>query len=326
MMKSLILASCALLGLAAAPALAKYPDGYVVFGDSLVDAGNANIGTGGAAAPAAFGYYNGRFTNGPDFTDWLSKAATGSFTVPFLAGGSNFAVGGARAAGERIIAPFPTPIPGLNAQRDIWASTGATVDPNKAYVLVFGNNDVGAILSGDTYGLSAFDYGQRYASRMAAAAAGLYLGGATKIILLGVPNPLQPEGVTLQAQLDASLAATEAAIPGLSSVLFKFDIMDFFTRLRAHPTQFGLTADVDFDTPCLAARIPGPGIDCTGYFSFDGIHPTAPVQLALAREVAAFAGVPGVPEPADWALLIAGFGLSGAMLRRRRAVTGICPV
>ena len=26
----------------------------------------------------------------------------------------------------------------------------------------------------------------------------------------------------------------------------------------------------------------------------------------------------GVPEPASWALMIAGFGLTGAMLRRRR--------
>lgn len=29
---------------------------------------------------------------------------------------------------------------------------------------------------------------------------------------------------------------------------------------------------------------------------------------------------PGVPEPASWALLIAGFGLTGAAMRRRRAV------
>ncbi|MBS0361220.1 MAG: PEPxxWA-CTERM sorting domain-containing protein [Proteobacteria bacterium] len=27
---------------------------------------------------------------------------------------------------------------------------------------------------------------------------------------------------------------------------------------------------------------------------------------------------PGVPEPASWALMIAGFGLAGATLRRRR--------
>lgn len=31
--------------------------------------------------------------------------------------------------------------------------------------------------------------------------------------------------------------------------------------------------------------------------------------------------VPGIPEPASWALLIAGFGLVGATARRRRAVT-----
>ena len=30
-------------------------------------------------------------------------------------------------------------------------------------------------------------------------------------------------------------------------------------------------------------------------------------------------GVAGVPEPANWAMLIAGFGLTGAVLRRRRA-------
>jgi hypothetical protein len=29
---------------------------------------------------------------------------------------------------------------------------------------------------------------------------------------------------------------------------------------------------------------------------------------------------PAVPEPASWALFIAGFGLTGAMLRRRRAL------
>jgi len=31
--------------------------------------------------------------------------------------------------------------------------------------------------------------------------------------------------------------------------------------------------------------------------------------------------LPGVPEPASWALMIGGFGMSGAMLRRRRLAT-----
>ena len=31
-------------------------------------------------------------------------------------------------------------------------------------------------------------------------------------------------------------------------------------------------------------------------------------------------GIAGVPEPASWAMLIAGFGLTGSAMRRRRAV------
>ena len=33
--------------------------------------------------------------------------------------------------------------------------------------------------------------------------------------------------------------------------------------------------------------------------------------------------VGGIPEPASWALLIAGFGLLGAAMRRRRAIPGV---
>jgi opacity protein-like surface antigen len=42
----------------------------------------------------------------------------------------------------------------------------------------------------------------------------------------------------------------------------------------------------------------------------------ADVQATLVQTVAA-----GVPEPASWALMIGGFGMSGAMLRRRRTLT-----
>ncbi len=56
-------------------------------------------------------------------------------------------------------------------------------------------------------------------------------------------------------------------------------------------------------------------------FIFFGLPRTGPALT----EIAAFAAptsAASAPEPASWALLIAGFGLSGAALRRRRAARG----
>jgi hypothetical protein len=48
------------------------------------------------------------------------------------------------------------------------------------------------------------------------------------------------------------------------------------------------------------------------FFGLDGVDATL---------TPAASPTPGVPEPASWALMIAGFGLAGAMLRRRRPAT-----
>lgn len=320
-MRRAVRLSLALAGLALSPVTA-HAAGLQVFGDSFVDAGNANIATSGAVAPAALGYYNGRFTNGPTFADIINRRLTGSETAPFLAGGRNFAVGGARAAGDAtfLVQGLPPQIvPGLPTQRNLYlGSYGIGQISQGPWLLSFGNNDVNAIQSGDTYGLSADAYGDRYAANMASTVQILLQAGAPRVFVFGVPNPLEDEGVTLQDKLDAALAPLQATY---GSRLVTFDFFTFFRAMIANPVAFGLPADTDFDTPCLAVRTAVNGeIDCTGFFSFDGTHPTAPVHLAIANAFSRQAGL-AVPEPASWALLIAGFGLIGAAMRRRRMAT-----
>jgi len=319
-----IVAAVALL--AAIPAAAQ----VYVFGDSFVDSGNARIGTLPFKPPLPFtaadpdqGYFQGRFGDGYNFADIISKRLTGGYATPYLAGGINYAVGGARAASDAFIAPFPLPIPGLPTQRAIYEGQfgGSFVDPNGTYLLVFGNNDVGAIQSGDIGPLTVSQYEDLYVANLVDAIQDLNDGGAKDILLFGVPNPNEAEGVALDMKLDAAIAALS---PTLTSNFLYFDFFTFFAQLQAHPTAFGLTADVDFTTPCIAVQpVINQSVDCTGYFSFDGTHVTKPVQLEIARLALAQAGLATIPEPAVWLQLILGFGLTGSIMRARRQFSAI---
>lgn len=316
------IACAASLGLAAiaAPAAALTPTTFYVFGDSFTDAGNIAAATGNTIPDPAQGYWRGRFADGPTWVDRLSYAQYGTATRPSLRGGNNFSFGGARAAQDDIIDPGPpvVAIPGLNTQLGLYNLQVGSVDPNALYIINFGNNDVNAIQGSDAdrEGLSVADYQTAYVSNMVNAVAGLSALGAQNILILGVPNPLEVEGQQLQGLLDFQLDAVQ---PFLTANLYRYSYFQFFTRLQNDPAEFGLPADLDFFTPCQSVVPNGPGMDCTGYLSFDGTHVTSKVQQALARDIAGFVGLADVPEPGSWAMMIAGFGLIGAAMRRRVA-------
>src|ERR1700722_17642139 len=68
-------------------------DAIYVFGDSYCDVGNIFLATKGAT-PLSPPYYHGRFSNGPIWVEHLA-GALGLPMQPSLAGGTDYAVGGA---------------------------------------------------------------------------------------------------------------------------------------------------------------------------------------------------------------------------------------
>ena len=114
-----------------------------VIGDSLSDQGNLFLATQsvtGAGIPAADHYAMGRFSNGENYAGVLAGKLGVSLT-PTLAGGTNFAFGGARTS-YNIVEDPPTPggFPSglfpwtLNLERQAFASQGIH-DPDALYVV-----------------------------------------------------------------------------------------------------------------------------------------------------------------------------------------------
>lgn len=333
MKASVFLVAAALI---AAPAAAQ-PSRIFVFGDSLVDAGNAQIARrlagGPDPAPAALGYFDGRFSNGPTFADYASELyyGAGTYTAPALAGGTNFAVGGAQALevagdaspsfGEQI-APFTTP-------------TGLRIDPDALVIVTFGGNDVRRELEIYARQLRQSnppepdDYDADFAPTRAAMESGLqalFDAGARNIVVTGLPDvgaipnitfrdipALQIEGLQMSTTLNGIFRNLVADFRQSTGANFSFfDFLAFQDRLSANPAVFGLPSTLNTTDACLGTQA---APTCADYVYFDPVHPTTNVHRAIALELVAVAGV---PEPATWGMMIAGFGAVGVALRRRR--------
>jgi outer membrane lipase/esterase len=298
----------------AATTLEKRPPSFTsltIFGDSLVDAGNILAFTRGATPSPAQGYFQGRFTNGYDYTDLLSIDLFGVPTVASSFGGTNFAFGGARAT-------TTTGVPDLVEQLALFTASGQGVDQTGLYVLNFGGNDIFAALQPG----APAGFPNDAAFLMQAAA--LYAGGVQTLSNLGARNflitgfPVAGPGLGFSLQAEGFLTGELAklSLTGDTS-LYRYSYLDFFQRLTTDPTAFGLPSNLNTTTTCLAA---GALPDCTGYFYFDQTHPTAAIQRAAYLDINRQFGLStaAVPEPTTWVMLLLGFGAVGYSMRRSR--------
>jgi outer membrane lipase/esterase len=291
---------------AASPAAAvrdtrQYPS-LTVFGDSLVDAGNiAKLFP--SQTPASEGYVAGRFTNGYDYTDLLSQSLFGTYTTASLNGGRNFAYGGARAS-------TTSGVPDLTEQLGQYSLSGQAVDVNGLYVLNFGGNDI--------FGASGLPaaaqtpFLQNAATTYAQGVQFLNDRGARNILITGFPVATSALSYEAEGYLNTALDGLNL---DSDTTLFRFSYLDFFTTVQTNPGALGLPP-LAISPNCRAA---GAQPDCTGLFYFDTVHPTAIVHEALFREVdRQFALTASIPEPETWLMMIGGFALAGAAVRRGR--------
>ncbi len=320
MKKWLAVVSMASLGLWSASASALPYSNLVIFGDSLADSGNNAILLGATqslplAGPDApvLPYSSNTYSNGAVWTQHLA-GSLGLSAAPSLAGGSNYAFGGARSgsatAGQA---------PGMVDQLGMYlADSKGQASANTLYVLEGGGNDARDILGAAMLGLDPTALILGYASNVASIVSQLHAAGAEEFLLWNVPNiGLSP----LVAQLGGSAAASYFVAlmnQALDSALAMLDaeitdgihLYDAYAGLNgivANPKASGFANVTDIcalDAACVN--------DPSGYVFWDGLHPTTAAHAVMAQQALA-----ELPEPGSLLLvLLGGFGL--AAIRRRR--------
>lgn len=305
----------------------------VVFGDSLSDSGNnalllSNFGT-QPLPPVVIandGSYSripsaaGTYSNGPVWTQYLAQSL-GVSAAPSLAGGTNFAFGGAQTGVDGNDVPA---IPGfpfsMRTQLNTYLGlTGNVADPNALYVVAGGGNNIRGALEAIAGGADPVATANAtvadYAADMAGMVARLKLAGAQHVLVLNTPNfgltPLANYlGVSALASnlsfaMDAQLAF---ALQG--SGVQTFDMYSFMTGVVGAGAASGFS---NWTNACAAAV---NACDVNTSLFWDGIHPTTLAHQQLAAAVLAAA----VPEPEAAGLLALGLAVVLASVRRRRAV------
>jgi phospholipase/lecithinase/hemolysin len=332
----LVLLGAALLMLSIVSASATPFGVLYAFGDSLSDAGNAFIFTGGATPPvppyaSVNGY--GVFSNGPVWVQDLASNLGLGPLLPSLAGGTDFAVGGAQtgAFGAYHGSPgdlLPAPAnPFSFSQLGMFTTAVPHPAANALYTLSIGSNDLETIFVQDAVNpAQASADATLVIGNIAIFISDLAAAGARDFVVLNVPDlgltpRVQAQGAFVAAAVSAfTLAFDEAlqsTLAGLAQSggldLHLIDAYALADKEFAHPALFGLT---NVTSPCL---LPGSTTPCATpdqYLFWDDFHPTETAHLALAD-------VALVPEPSGLGLLAVGWlGLLGAIVWRGRGLGG----
>lgn len=278
-------------------AYSDYTELYVL-GNSLSDVGNVFLASEGQVP--SFPYYGGRFSNGPNYTDYLAETF-GLLNYPSLDGGTNFAWGGATTSGGTA----PSGLEQLEQLGEYLTFAGEHLPDEDALFVVFlgGNNLVDIIRSAaeapdqETM-MDIIEDGITQAMIDMTVILGDLIGfGAVNIAVPNLPNMGQVPIITIPyagALNDLATLVSQSYNGALEQLLQTFDssanimrvdVYGLFKDVVAHPGSFGLANATD---PCFF-EVPNVGwMMCPNpdeYLFWDPIHPTTVGHMFLGDAV-----------------------------------------
>ncbi|MBP0000034.1 MAG: phytase [Cyanobacteria bacterium SID2] len=254
-------------------------DEIVVFGDSLSDVGNAFIASSGANPPSP-PYFEGRFSNGELVVERLAQSLDLEASLPVLAGGNNFAVGGATTG-------FGTSIqgaPNIGEQINLYLNQDSPDASDLVYLYAGSNNFVQSSTPVDPATVVNDIVG--HITTLAEAGAQTFIvpnlgdfGQSPFVRSIGRSEEISTSIENFNVLLDTSLDVLES---DLGVDIIELDFAGVIDAIQDNPSAFGLSniQEAAFDiTTGTVVENPDE------YLFWDDFHPSAAIQEIVAQAV-----------------------------------------
>ncbi len=282
--------------------------GIVAFGDSLSDVGNTFIADGIPPPP----YYQGHYSNGPIWLEYLANSLGVPAPTASLAGGTDYAWGGAETGSG----PSYEGTPNIGSQISTYLASNTPLS-TQLITIWGGAND---FLNGGVTN-PAVPVANLISEITTLAAAGGKQFLVPNHPLLGdlpatntLPQANRDALNFLTLTFDSMLYSQLNQLQGkLGITIHQVDIDSVFQNIIANPGAYGLTNVTD-------SAIADGNLSGKGYLFWDTVHPTTAIQALIGAT--AFATV--VPEPSSLTLVLIAAPLL-LVWRRRAAFTSPGP-
>lgn len=309
-----LLAFCLTLG-ASFAAQAAYSDVYI-FGDSLTDTGNVYAYSGGTNPPAP--YYEGRFSNGPVWVEYLAAGlGHAQASTPSLTGGNNYSWGGAFSNQDGLAGP------GTGLISQILGQWSGNADANALYVVNAGGNDLRHVDAFNNPTATPYSDAATLLNNMLFSLNKLIDAGARHLLVSNIADlGLVPEAEGRRAEATALTVAyndaLSAALVSLSAVrqvsIIELDIFGMLNEVVSDTQNGGAKYGfLDASIPCFYPLSP---FSCDQSVFSDALHPSGRAHQILGLAALDLVRANQIPEPASLALILGALIAFGASRRR----------